>query len=99
MDVTDLDRSAQEASRLLAALGSEHRLQILCHLVKGEMRVGQLQAVTGLGQSALSQHLARLRRDGIVRTRRESQAIYYSLDSPEARRLIETLYELYCAEA
>jgi len=98
MNVADLDHSAEQACRLLTALGNAHRLQILCQLVEGEKRVSELQALTGLSQSSLSQHLARLRRDGVVRTRRESQAIYYSLDSPEATRLIETLYDLYCGK-
>jgi DNA-binding transcriptional ArsR family regulator len=89
-------QSAETASVLLAALGNEHRLLILCQLAGGERRVAELQPLTGLSQSSLSQHLARLRRDGLVGTRRERQAIYYSLASPEAARVIETLYQLYC---
>jgi DNA-binding transcriptional ArsR family regulator len=96
VETDDIRSSASEACNILAALGNEHRLIILCQLVQGEQRVADLLPITGLSQSSLSQHLARLRRDGLVKTRRESQAIFYSLDSPEAARLIETLYDIYC---
>lgn len=69
---------------------------ILCQLSTGEKTVGVLEALVGLRQSALSQHLAKLRREGLVKTRREGQHIYYSLASPEALRVIETLAGLYC---
>jgi DNA-binding transcriptional ArsR family regulator len=72
-------------------------LLVLCNLANGEKSVGQLQSIIGLSQSALSQHLARLRQDGLVQTRRESQTIYYSLSSDEASRVIAVLYELYCS--
>lgn len=91
--------SALEACTVLTALGNPHRLMILCQLVDGEQRVADLLTATGISQSSLSQHLARLRRDGLVRTRRESQAIYYRLDSPETARLIRTLYDIYCQPA
>ena len=89
--------SADKASRLLKSLGNGTRLMILCHLSQAEMSVGELQAMLGITQSALSQHLARLRSDGLVGTRRESQTIHYSLASPEAARVIATLYEMFCA--
>jgi ArsR family transcriptional regulator len=91
-----LQARAAAAARLLRALANEHRLLILCHLVEGEMSVGQLQAVVGLSQSALSQHLAVLREDGLVATRRESQTIWYRIDDPAALRVVETLADIFC---
>ena len=101
--VIDLERiqdNARRASTLLKAMSNQHRLMILCQLVPGEKCVGELEKVVGLSQSALSQHLARLRRDDLVSTRREAQTIHYSLAGEEASAVIETLYGLYCgAEA
>lgn len=94
-----METRAEEAARLLSALGQTKRLMVLCRLVDNEMSVGALAEAVGLGQSALSQHLARLRDLGIVATRREAQTIYYRLASDNARRLIGLLYELYCAPA
>ena len=93
---TLFDNSARQASRLLKALSNEHRLLIMCRLSEGEKSVGQLEAMIGLGQSALSQHLARLRRDDLVKTRREAQTIYYSLIGDEAIQVISVLYGIYC---
>jgi len=67
-------------------------------LAQGERSVGALQEVVGLGQSALSQHLARLRRDGLVTARRSAQTVFYSISSEEVMVLMATLYELYCRE-
>ncbi len=92
-----METRAEEAARLLSALGQTKRLMVLCRLVDNEMSVGALAEAVGLGQSALSQHLARLRDLGIVATRREAQTIYYRLASDNARRLIGLLYDLYCA--
>jgi ArsR family transcriptional regulator, virulence genes transcriptional regulator len=94
--IETLERQADEAARLLAALGQTKRLMALCRLMENEMSVGALAAAVGLGQSALSQHLARLRDLGIVATRRDGQTIYYRLASENARRLISLLYEIYC---
>lgn len=91
-----MQSSVQEASRLLKALGNEQRLMILCQLSEGERSVGELGQGLALSQSALSQHLARLRRDGLVRTRRESQTIYYRLASVPAGTIIEALYRVFC---
>ncbi len=77
-------------------LANSRRLVILCELLKGERSVGQLEAVVGLSQSALSQHLAKMRRGKLVRTRRESQTIYYSLAHPGVTRIMGALYDLYC---
>lgn len=94
-----LQENARQASSLLKAMSNEHRLMILCQLARGERKVGELETLIGLSQSALSQHLARLRRDKLVKTRREAQTIFYSLSGPEARSVIETLYGLYCGVA
>jgi DNA-binding transcriptional ArsR family regulator len=77
---------------------NEHRLVILCQLFERERSVGELVRIIGVSQSALSQHLARLRRDDLVCTRRDAQTIYYGLASGEARCVIATLYEIYCEE-
>ena len=88
--------NALRASTLLKAMSNQHRLMILCQLVPGEKCVSDLEDIIGLSQSALSQHLARLRRDSLVQTRREAQTIFYSLNGEEASAVIETLYSLYC---
>lgn len=84
------------AARLLKALANERRLSILCHLGRGEMSVGQLADAVGLSLSALSQHLAKLREDGVVTARRRSQTVFYALASPEAAAVIDVLMNLYC---
>lgn len=89
---------AEEASRLLRVLGNPQRLRVLCLLVGGEMSVGQInECLPELSQSALSQHLARLRDEGLVSTRRESQNVWYSLPRGPAQAIINTLYGIYCA--
>lgn len=97
MDFRELENNARKASTLLKAMSNERRLMILCHLSKGERTVGELEELVQLSQSALSQHLARLRRDKLVRTRRNAQNIYYSLAGEEARAVMATLYSLYCS--
>ena len=77
-------------------LANSHRLMILCELHKGDRSVGMLQQVVGIGQSALSQHLAKLRHDGLVKARREAQTIHYSLADPKVREVMALLYRLYC---
>jgi len=95
--IEDMRVHAGIAVRLLRALANENRLMILCRLFEDEFTVGQLNAEVDLSQSALSQHLAILRRDGLVDTRRESQTIYYSLAPGPVARIIETLHDIYCA--
>ncbi len=90
--------NAAKAARLMRALSNEHRLLILCYLEGKELSVSELNQCLDLSQSALSQHLAVLRNDALVKTRRESQTIYYSLQGDQAERLIKTLHELFCAE-
>ncbi len=91
-----MESRAEEAARLLSALGQSKRLMVLCRLVDNEMSVGALAESVGLGQSALSQHLAVLRDEHLVRTRREAQTIYYSLMPGPAAAVIETLHRFYC---
>lgn len=98
LSIDDLKANAQRASELLKAMSNEKRLLILCYLADGEKAVGQMERLVGLSQSALSQHLARLRRDGLVKTRRSSQTIYYSLAGGEAAAIMETLHDLYCCD-
>ena len=97
IELENFQENARRASALLKAMSNEHRLMILCHLLHGERSVGQLERLVDLSQSALSQHLARLRRDQLVRTRRVAQTIYYSLNGSEATSILRALYLLYCA--
>lgn len=85
-----------EAARVLKALANEKRLLLLCQLVEGERSVGELNAGIDLSQSALSQHLAVLRKEGLVNTRREAQTIYYALAEGPAQRILQTLHGIYC---
>ena len=87
---------ACEAAGFLKILANDRRLMILCELLKGERSVGELEDIVGLSQSALSQHLARLRRSHLVKTRRKSQTIYYSIADPGVTKVIGALYDLYC---
>lgn len=97
-DLKAMQYRAEEASRLLKALGNAQRLRVLCLLVAREMSVGQInEQLPDLSQSALSQHLAKLREEGLVRTRRESQTIWYTLEEGPAQQVIATLYGIYCA--
>lgn len=88
---------AGDAAQLLKALANDKRLLILCLLAEGEHSVGELNALLDLSQSALSQHLAVLREEGLVGTRREAQTIYYSLAPGPAFQVIQTLHDIYCA--
>lgn len=90
------EESAGRAATLLRLLGNEKRLMLLCQLADGELSVRDIQSRVGLSQSALSQHLALLRAEGVVGTRRESQTIYYRIVDHAAMRVIETLAELFC---
>jgi ArsR family transcriptional regulator len=87
---------AGHAARLLRALANEARLMVLCHLTEGEQTAGALHLRSGLSQSALSQHLAKLRAEGLVATRRESQTVHYRLADPRAQRVLETLAAIFC---
>lgn len=96
LDLDTMRQHAGDAAQLLKALANEHRLLILCTLSEGELSVGELNGRVALSQSALSQHLALLRRDGLVQTRRVSQQIFYSLAPGPAAQIITVLHDLYC---
>jgi ArsR family transcriptional regulator, virulence genes transcriptional regulator len=96
---TDMQSAATQASELLKALANPHRLMIICQLLERERSVGELANLLALRDSTVSQHLALLRRDGLVETRRDGQTIWYSIASQPARELLATLYRLYCGTA
>lgn len=99
-DLGALREKAAEAARLLRMLANANRLLLLCHLVsEGEMTVGALAEAVGLSQPALSQHLAMLREDGLVATRKEAQAVFYRLADPKAASVLALLRDLYCPPA
>jgi DNA-binding transcriptional ArsR family regulator len=95
-DLHQFEASASEAAKLLKALSNERRLMILCQLGDRELAVGQIQPLVGLSQSALSQHLAVLRQQGVVGTRRDGQTIYYRIADPAAVKVVATLAEIFC---
>jgi DNA-binding transcriptional ArsR family regulator len=100
MNVKEIEQNLEKAVSLLKSLSNERRLKIVCSLYEGEKSVGELEQIVGLSQSALSQHLARLRRDGIVKTRRNAQSIFYSLaDDKSIKAVLQTLHVLYCSGA
>ena len=95
----DFARQAGEAATLLKALSNESRLLVLCHLAEsGELSVGELVERVGLSQSALSQHLAKLREEGLVATRKEAQTVFYRVCDPKADQLLALLHDLFCPE-
>lgn len=97
--VNRFSRHAAEAVSLLKALASEPRLLVLCYLAEvGEMSVGDLTQQVGLSQSALSQHLAKLREEGLVATRREAQTVFYRVCDPKAEQVLALLHDLFCPE-
>lgn len=98
-DMEAMRAHAGDAARLLKALANEKRLQVLCLLAEGERSVGEINAMLDLSQSALSQHLAVLREEGLVQTRREAQVIYYSLMPGPAAQVMQTLQGIYCSPA
>lgn len=97
-DLSAMQARTSDATRLLKALGNSQRLRVLCLLLAQEMSVGQInEELQDLSQSALSQHLAKLRQEGLVQTRREAQTIWYRLEPGPAQSIIATLYGIYCA--
>nr|WP_041748193.1 metalloregulator ArsR/SmtB family transcription factor [Bradyrhizobium cosmicum] len=92
-----MERAADQASELLKALSNRHRLLIICQLIDGERSVGELAEFLSLRDSTVSQHLALLRRDGLVSARRDAQTIFYSIASEPAREVLKTLYQVFCA--
>ena len=95
--IAALERKAAEAAGLLKLLANETRLLILCRLaLNGEMAVNELAAAAKLSQSALSQHLAKMREEGLLATRRAAQTVFYRIDHPDAARLLAVLKDIYC---
>ena len=97
IDSDVMEQAADQASDLLKALSNRHRLLIICQLIDGEHSVGELAEFLDLRDSTVSQHLALLRRDGLVSARRDAQTIFYSIASDPAREILKTLYQVYCA--
>ena len=96
IDPRKMAKAAEQASDLMKTLGHRDRLMVLCHLTSGEKSVGELAALLQIPQSPLSQHLARMRKEKLVKTRREAQTIFYSIASKEVSSVIETLHQLFC---
>lgn len=97
MNQKEMRANVEKATSLLKALASPNRLMILCQLVEGEHSVGELARLLDLRDTVVSQHLSLLRRDGLVTPRREGQTIYYSLRGEDAGKVLQTLYDIYCA--
>lgn len=97
-DLQRLRNSSAQASALLKALSNPDRLQLLCQLSQGECSVGELETLIGIQQPTLSQQLGVLRRENLVRTRRDGKQIFYAIDSEPALAVIQTLYRLFCAK-
>ena len=95
-ELSELHDKAAHAVELLKAMANEWRLMILCQLSEGEKTVSELQDILGLSQSALSQHLAVLRRERVVRSRKEGQSVSYSLAGDDATRVMHTLHDVFC---
>lgn len=93
-----MQTNAEQAATLLKAMANKHRLLLLCLLNNRELSVSELNEEVDIPQSTLSQHLSVLRRDNLVKTRRDAQTIYYSLASDEVAAIINTLYQLYCED-
>lgn len=96
LELEEMEAAADRASKLMKTLGHRDRLMILCQLAEEEKSVGEMADLLGIRQSPLSQHLARMRSEGLVKTRRESQTIYYSLANNDVTKVIEVLYDIYC---
>jgi DNA-binding transcriptional ArsR family regulator len=98
-NLADLSLQASQAAAVLRSLSNEARLLVLCHLSEAfELSAGELTRRVGLSQSALSQHLARLREDRLVTTRKEAQTVYYRVADPKVHRVLALLHELYCPD-
>lgn len=98
IDPARMADAAGKASELMKTLGHKDRLMVLCHLSSGEKSVGELAGLLDIPQSPLSQHLARMRKEELVTTRRQAQTIYYSIASAEAARMVQLMHELFCSQ-
>lgn len=96
IDPQCLESHSEEAANLLAAMGNQKRMMILCNIAMGEMQVGAIAEEIELSQSAVSQHLAKLRTRNLVKTRRDAQVIYYSISSEAVLLVLQTLNDIYC---
>lgn len=99
MNVNYVELNAERAAQVLKALSNPRRLLVLCALCRGEKCVGDLEEIVGISQSALSQHLAKLREDHLVKTRREAQTIYYSVDNAAVENLLTCLNGIFSVES
>jgi DNA-binding transcriptional ArsR family regulator len=99
MQLQDMEAAAARVSEIMKLLANKHRLLVLCQLVEGEKSVGELARLLSVREPAMSQQLAVLRREGLIRPRREAQTIYYELARDDIRRLMEFLYATYCGDA
>src|SRR5665811_2204666 len=99
IQANDMLAAVDQASALLKALANRHRLIVICQLIEKERSVGELAALLNIRNSTVSQHLALLRKDGLVTARRDGQTIWYSIGNSPARALVHTLYRIYCAPA
>ncbi len=91
-----MQSNALKAESMLKMLANANRLMILCHLVKGEKSVGQLAGLVDLSSSALSQHLTKMRQQGLVESEKKGQMVYYKISNPETEAILSTLYLIYC---
>ncbi len=99
LDIATFEANAAMVAAVLRKLANPHRLMVLCSLAEqGEMKVGDIAVRVGLSQSALSQHLASLREEGLVAFTRDAQVLRYRLADPRIEALLATLYQLYCAK-
>ena len=98
MDLEKMQESAQRASEMMKLLGHPHRLMILCELKVEERSVGVLSDTIGISQSLVSQHLARMRHENVVTSRRDAQVVYYSLKEGEAADVITAIYDIFCLD-
>lgn len=96
---SEMQQQSEKAAAFLKALAHEGRLLILCHLNTGEKSVTELEQLLGQRQAAVSQQLARLRMEGLVKARRDGKTIHYSIGDPRAARMIALMYEIFCADA
>jgi len=95
-DMKTMRKHSADAAAMMRALSHEARLRVLCDLVGGERMAGELVERSGLSQSALSQHLAKLREEGLVATRRDGQSVFYRIADPRTARILAVLYDIYC---
>lgn len=96
MKISKVEKTAEQVTSLMKVLSSKNRFMILCALVDGEKSVGEIAAIIGIREAATSQQLMLLRKDLIVRSRREAQTIYYSIARDDVRKLMDFIYENYC---